>query len=1086
MAVFNNIIAGSSGQSTGGYQVSRSLRFSSGDSSYLSRTPASAGNRRTWTFSCWIKRAKLDEFVSIIVCMDASASHYFQFVFNTNNQLEVYDTVVGGGTIALQTTQVFRDTSAWYHLVLYYNTTQSTAANKAKLYVNGSEVTTFSVDNRASLTADSSMNRADQHSIGSRLPYSGSYLNAYLADIHFIDGQALTPTSFGEFDATTGVWNPKTFVPQATPNNGTVWSSYGSLSPSPPILSGTIADIFDGSIVQAGGSFSINQANAGVTVSFSPPLPAGTTVKLLGEVYGTAGSNNSLQVNGTGYAQSLPASPGTSTFAALNVPAGNSGISSIYIYREGVSTFNYVLMGIEVDGVLLIDGNTSNIGLNGFHLEFADNSAATATTLGKDTSGNGNNWTPNNFSVTEGTGNYIAGQFSGNVRALTDAYGPRAMFNGITGGESLSGGPCFAPYSSNSTCTWTPTTAFTGLTSLRIYAVLSGTFGKLTVNGVDYSSLVTALGSGGHGYITIPQNSLSSISFGYTNGLNDATGVAAVEVNGTVLLDNSVVGPNNDSLVDVPTDGAQTDTGVGGEVRGNYATLNPLQNTSNTLSDGNLSVSVSGSGWTGTTIAMTTGKWYTEFTVGTGVIQMFGVCNVDFYGTGNNAPWTTAGAKEVTYYVSDGRVYVDGVNTGTTFGATAGDVISIAFDADARSVAIRKNNTLLTTKTITANSAGYTFYVSSGGGACTATLNFGQRAFAYTAPNGYKALCTTNLPEPTILKGNTAMDVALYTGTNATLNISGLFSVDFVWIKSRSAGTEHLLYDTVRDVRKYLKSNSTGPETTATAGYGLTSFNTDGFTLGLNNDGENASGATYAAWCWDAGSSTVTNTAGSITSSVRANATAGFSIVTFTGSSGSQTIGHGLGVAPQLIILKYRNGASGWYTYHGAIAAGNNKLLKLNSTDAQDSSANYWNSTAPTSTVFTLGSDLNTTNTWVAYCFAPVSGYSAMGSYVGNGSADGPFIYTGFRPRWVMIKATSITGQTWQIQDTARDPYNYAQSTLFANTSGAEQTAYSPRYIDYLSNGFKSRGNDDGNNQSGATYVWAAFAESPFQYARAR
>jgi len=240
-------------------------------------------------------------------------------------------------------------------------------------------------------------------------------------------------------------------------------------------------------------------------------------------------------------------------------------------------------------------------------------------------------------------------------------------------------------------------------------------------------------------------------------------------------------------------------------------------------------------------------------------------------------------------------------------------------------------------------------------------------------------------------------------------------------------------------------------------------------------------------WAWDAGSSTVTNTQGSISSQVRANASAGFSIVTYTGNSTvGATVGHGLGVAPQLIIIKARNNVSGgfWQVYHQAI--GNTKYLELNSTSAAGTSSNRWNNTTPSSTVFTLGSDsdLNGSLNYVAYCFAPVAGYSSFGSYTGNGSADGNFVYTGFRPRWLMIKDTTGSTNYWWIYDTARDTYNASGLYLFANVSDAEQDYRSTYPIDILSNGFKVRNTLVSTNNS--VFVYAAFAESPFQYARAR
>lgn len=336
---------------------------------------------------------------------------------------------------------------------------------------------------------------------------------------------------------------------------------------------------------------------------------------------------------------------------------------------------------------------------------------------------------------------------------------------------------------------------------------------------------------------------------------------------------------------------------------------------------------------------------------------------------------------------------------------------------------------------------------------------------------------------PTIVKGSDHMQAVLYTGTGATQTISGLnFQPDLVWIKSRSAATDHKLTDAVRGVTKALVSNSTAAETTDTTG--ITAFTSTGFTLGANSTYNN-SGATYVAWCWKAGGTTSTNTNGTITSTVSVNASAGFSVVTFTTPSGfsNGTIGHGLGVAPSLVIVKNRNGTTNrWMTYHSSL--GNTQALYLELTNAATTSSVFWNNTSPTSSVFTVGSNLYASVDNVAYCWTPIAGYSAFGSYTGNGSADGPMIYTGFRPRWIMTKQSSGAGQSWNIFDTARNPYNLANTTLYADQSSAEDSVSNA--YDILSNGFKLRTTASQGNTNGATYVYMAFAENPFKNALAR
>jgi hypothetical protein len=327
--------------------------------------------------------------------------------------------------------------------------------------------------------------------------------------------------------------------------------------------------------------------------------------------------------------------------------------------------------------------------------------------------------------------------------------------------------------------------------------------------------------------------------------------------------------------------------------------------------------------------------------------------------------------------------------------------------------------------------------------------------------------------------GRVAMAATTYTGTGASLAVANTvngvnFQPDFVWVKGRSGATDHALYDSVRGTTKDLVSNATSAETTQATG--LTAFGSTGFTVGALAK-MNTSAATYVGWQWKAGGTAVSNTAGSITSSVSANVSAGFSVVTYASTTG--TVGHGLGVAPSMVIMKSRNVADQWTVYH--VSKGNTIGIPLNSTGAGDVNSGFWNNTSPTSTVFSQGS-WNSGYNKVAYCFAPVAGYSAFGSYTGNGSADGPFVYTSMRPRWIMLKRTDSTSD-WRIYDSARTPSNVDDNVLEANTADAEDTASGA--IDVLSNGFKLR--DAGaNNISGGTYIYYAVAENPFKYANAR
>jgi hypothetical protein len=371
------------------------------------------------------------------------------------------------------------------------------------------------------------------------------------------------------------------------------------------------------------------------------------------------------------------------------------------------------------------------------------------------------------------------------------------------------------------------------------------------------------------------------------------------------------------------------------------------------------------------------------------------------------------------------------------------------------------------------------------------TFNFGQRPFAYTPPSGFKSLCTTNLPDPTIKQPNQYFDATTYTGNGGTKTVtnSGEFQPDLVWIKMRSDAAGNELFDSIRGANNVLYTNATNAESNSGT---MSSFNSNGFTA-LYQSGDistNNNGSTFVGWQWKAASANTTNTDGSITSTIRANPTAGFSVVTYTGNgTAGATVGHGLTVVPKMLIVKNRaQGTYGnWNVWHTALTG--SEYLALNATTAIESNNNRWNGTVPTSEVFSLGADsFGNTNksgdTYVAYCFAEVEGYSKFGSYTGISSTDGPFNYTGFRPKYVLIKSSSAT-QSWYVYDSARNTYNLTNLFLLPNATNAESIGESA-VIDMVSNGFKLRGTTAGVNQSGSTYIYMAFAESPFKYSRAR
>jgi hypothetical protein len=792
-------------------QVSRSLRFNSADSAFLSRTPTVVSNQKTWTWSGWVKLSAFSADKELFSADSTGGARFTGIRYTGGDALDfVFD---DGSGQRIRSSAIYRDPSAWYHVVAAMDTTQATASNRMKLYVNGVQITAFAVESYPSQNADSDVNSTRAHNLGRRAEDSAAYFNGYMANVQFVDGQALDPTSFGEYNVNTGVWQP-------------------------------------------------------------------------------------LQKNLT-------------------------------------------------------------YGTNGFQLTFNDNTNTTATTLGADSSGNGNNWTPSNFSVTTGA--------------------------------------------------------------------------------------------------------------------------------------------NNDSMVDSPTSYG-TDTGVGGTVRGNYCTLNPLSPPSSgspSYTNGNLDGGVATYQSLVSTFSMTSSKWYWEVTPtgNTGSAGYFiAVSDANF-------PMSTRTWQGANFwgYFSNGSKYTNGGSASYGASFTTNDVIGVALDMDAGTVTFYKNGTSqgVAYSSLTGKSMQATVGDGTSGSIQYFSCNFGQRPFAYTAPSGFKALCTQNLPTPTI--GATSATLAgkyfapvLWTGNGASSRaITGVgFQPDWVWDKMRSAGYQHAIVDSVRGGNQVLHSNSTSAEDTNWQYGYVSSFDSDGFTIQAGStsaENWNLNAATFVAWCWKANGTGSSNTAGSITSTVSANTTSGFSVVTYTGNStNGATIGHGLGVAPVFVIVKSRNDTFDWIVWSSSFATSSTTAF-LNTTDAAGAYS-VWSSTLPSSTVITLPSSSyvnGSTKTYVAYCFAPVAGYSAFGSFIGNASADGPFIYTGFRPAYIMLKRTDTGGYDWYVFDTKRNTYNLTNASLYPDLSAAEGVS-SVSVLDILSNGFKMRGSSGGTNPSSGTMIYAAFAENPFKYSLAR
>ena len=1247
MAVFNNILAGASGATgAAGYEIERSLRFNSGDSAYLNRTPSSAGNRKTWTWSGWVKLGNMSADGDVFSAKNGSS--YDVIKFESGGLIRVYFQQTNIGQ--LYTVARLRDPSAWYHLQVSFDTTQSTSSDRFKIYINGDlQILTGTYPGQ---NDESYINGTYLQTIG-RGFNDATYFNGYLADVHFIDGQALAPTDFGEYDD-NNVWQPKEFTgtygwfDQSQTWSG-LWSTTGQIYGSAAIL--------HDATVSSSSYFQID--NSG-TFTLPSALPV-TSLRFWTQVHGTGGT---VSVNGTDVTSQLQSSG-----IAWSEITGFTSLSSISVTgnQDGNNLISWY--AIELNGKVLIDSGITGIADNSFYLNFSDNSSNAA--LGTDSSGNSNDWTVNNLKAVDNFGISSAASitslqtisfpityaatvtyefFVQVTNAVTYTYFAEETSASVWNvGINASGDLLFGNYTGG----WT-TFSSTGLadgswhfvrltttgssTSLYKDGTLLGTNASGGNVATSYSQITNRIKNGAfkiaHLRITTggtpPTTGIPAIS-----SMNQAAGTGGTLVFYDALDDIASSGTKTsdggnvtitmaaatavvsqagvDSLIDTPTN-YEASSGNNG---GNYCTMNPLAKGPNcALSNGNLDITTQADpAKCLSTIGMSSGKWYSEFTCtnnspnpGLATLQT----NLSNGFLGNDAYGWVYGANGKKYHNDPGA-------SGATYGAsyTTGDVIGVAFDAEAGDLTFYKNGT--------SQGAAYTgltsgpYFFATGGSYSSSSANFGQRPFAHTPPTGFLPLVTTSLPDPTIADGSTAFDVALWTGNGSsaqTISTPNL-SPDLVWYKERSSTSSHGIVDSVRgatNAAKVLYPDRTDAEATGNATQSITSLNSDGFTIGSSDNSINENNQTYVGWAWDAGTSNTPISAGglnssaynqsvvwsngmtvssgsitnssnafngdlgdyavanafstnivvnlgntldgvlevygssgsthdvngqtklepnasgwhkvgtctsgttttytcagasnayasirairvagkilvdqgttpavnvpSIASTVRANPSAGFSIVKYALSgSSAETIGHGLNAPLGLLITKCVSTTNGWAIWHSAFSSTQGIAFTTGAVGTQT----WWDQSNMTSSVFAhkAGTTSPSGADVIAYCFAPVEGYSAFGSYTGNGSTDGPFVYTGFRPRWLMVKSTGT--ESWGIWDAARNTFNLVDDFLLAQSNNTEQAG--PQSFDFLSNGFKVKSQYALQNTSGQEYLYMCFAEHPFKTARAR
>ena len=591
---------------------------------------------------------------------------------------------------------------------------------------------------------------------------------------------------------------------------------------------------------------------------------------------------------------------------------------------------------------------------------------------------------------------------------------------------------------------------------------------------------------------------------------------------------NTSVGSGSSSTIGADTSGndnhwtssgiAAHDCNMPDSPENNFTTLNSIYgNLSVTLSEGNLkyTTGTSVNPVTGTISIPTTGKWYWEVYVSAVGDAMIGVQNRENQQSNGYSGRKTGYYRQGGSGGGSGSIYIEGTGYGGDQASyTNGDVVSVLYNADDMKIAWYKNGSQEgLTFDVTDTDVMPIVYQASGSGSTSGTFNFGQDStfagaisaggntdangigdFKYTVPSGYLALCSDNLPEPTIgpnsaTQADDHFNTVTFSGTGSSpLSVTGVgFQPDWIWMKRRDSATNghNIHYDSTRGGTNALRSSAKSAQ--SQFGDMVVTFASDGFSF-TGTDGLNSSSSySNVAWNWKAnGGTTSSNTDGSLTSTVQANTTAGFSIVTWTETTANaQTIGHGLGTTPAMIITKLRDdSALDWYTFHQTLTKSNR--ISFNSTSTRTASG-FWNGTLDNDVFYVGYGDSYDNKSAVAYCFAEIEGFSKFGGYTGNDATDGTFVYTGFSPAFVVLRYVSGSAggtKNWLVYDNKRSPLNPNDEVIYANQYDAE-SADSSFDIDLLSNGFKLR-NAEGPVNNAAEYLYMAFAEQPFKYANAR
>ena len=1088
MVFQNNLLAGVGGQGAGGLTVDNSVRYNDDDSPYLYRTPTVLGNRMRGSISLWYKRCS---FGSIQQLFNAGAGN--DITFNASDKLTFIDAgAAGAGTdTSYITTQEFSDPTAWGHLLFAWNTTLTTAGDRLRIYHNGVEITAFDTETNPTLNSQFQISNVVRQTIGANEGGTEEF-DGYLSQFHYVDGIQNVPTDFGEFN--NGVWKPIEFAADGTGLTGTVVPIMTSATaPSGVLTGGTVAN------GQLWSPFNnISETTAGDSYLVLQSFP--TTLSY------DFGSGNEKTIitytikNDTGDLTRAPKDwkfqGSTDNFSSsvvdLDTVTGETswGASEIRLFSfSNTTAYRYYRLNftassdatyVQMDAVNYFEAS-SGYGTNGFFLDFAE-----ASNLGLDAAGAAVSSTTYRYlkcDVTDVESTAYLGIGEMEYYVGTTLYPTQTMTS------NTAPSPLVASANSENSAAASAWAAFDDTDST------SGGSNWLTVNGVVTGYLKIDLGDG-NGIaptrigITAPgtQNRAPwDFTIQGSNDDSDYTVLATYASNTTWLDDETrnwpVSNGNNFADAGLAVADQMTDTPTN-----NVATLNPLDDFgAATLKDGNLVADGAGStySWILANVCFpSSGKWVCEIQRTAATYGQFGIFEKSVVTPTNSSNPATA----ININVGNGERFNKSVTVSPALSANDDAIWRLEYDVDTDNLEFFKAGSSVWELTTGLDvSKGLTFGVAPYD--CDFTMTFNENDFDGTPTAGFKGLSTSNLPTPTIPDGTAHFQTTLYTGNGSARNIdqtgNSTFQPDLVWLKNvTDGGSNNMLFDAPRGVTKVMNSNLTAVE--ATDANSLTSFDADGFGLGSGAGGYNDNTKAFFAYQWLAGGGAGSaNAVGSITTTTTTvNTAAGISIGTYTGTGSAATIGHGLGAVPKMIIVKERaNDVGGWFMYHAQMSDDpETDYMLLNSFSALVDDSTVWNDTAPTSTVFSIGThdDVNgSSDTYVYYAFAEVEGFSKFGSYTGNGAADGPYVYTGFKPALITYKSTASA--IWPIFDSARNPLTVVASSTrqsFVNYSTSPETyGYGS---DFFSSGFKLTSTDAQANGSGQLFVYWSFAEYPF------